>query len=116
MMDTFMNLEIKSNLVTTSLLNNLVDRIESMNKINQIKVLLILKQNTNLVINENQYGLHINISDLDKKMVEELLEFARYVKTQESVLSVIEQEKETLQSIYFSKGNKDSIENITIHS
>jgi hypothetical protein len=85
----------------------LVGCIEGMNKRNQIKVLHILKHNNDVVVNENQNGIHINVSDLNEKVVNELIQFVNYVKAQESVLNVFELQKESLQNIYFSKGDKD---------
>jgi|TARA_B110000114_G_scaffold35751_1_gene37171 hypothetical protein len=86
----------------TSLVN-MVETIENMNKFNQLKILKILMKDNTTVVNENQNGIHVNMSDLKDHVIKELNEFVNYVKTQEKVLDVFEQEKESLQNIYFSK-------------
>lgn len=85
-----------------NLITQLTNSIEKMNKTNQIKVLQILVDN-NIVINENQYGTHINMSELDVNVLKLLNDFNNYVSNQESVLNVLEEKKETIQNIYFSK-------------
>ena len=90
--------------------------IENMNKFNQIEVLRLLYNNYNedVVFNENNYGIHINLSDLKNEIIEQLDLYINYVKTQENNLSNIEQKKETLQNIYFCKDNKDNVMNNVI--
>jgi len=79
-----------------------------MNKFNQIEVLRILHNNKDVTLNENKYGVHINISDLKKEIIDELLVYINYVNTQEKTLHNIEKEKETYKNIFFEKDNKDN--------
>ena len=37
------------------------EKIEAMNKFNQVEVLRLLKQFDNVTLNENKYGVHINL-------------------------------------------------------
>jgi len=46
-------------------LNFIREVIESMNKFNQIEVLRILHKHS-ITLNENRYGVHINLSELKK--------------------------------------------------
>jgi hypothetical protein len=90
--------------------------IENMSKFNQIEVLRLLYNNykEDVVFNENNYGIHINLSDLKNEIIEQLDLYINYVKTQENNLSNIEQKKEALQNIYFCKDNKDNVMNNVI--
>ena len=88
-------------------LNYIRETIEKMNKFNQIEVLRILSKHTNVTLNENKYGVHINLSDLSKNIIEELIVYINYVNKQESTLHNIEQKKEDYKNTYFTKDNKD---------
>ena len=89
-------------------INSIRDKIEAMSKFNQIEVLRILTKH-NVTINENKYGIHINLSDLNDTILDELLIYTKYVNTQEVELNNIEQQKQNYKNIYFLKDNKDNI-------
>ena len=91
-------------------INNIRDTIESMSKFNQIEVLRILTKH-NVIINENKYGIHINLTELDDIILDELLVYIQYVNTQEVELNNIEQQKQNYKNIYFLKDNKDNSSN-----
>jgi hypothetical protein len=93
---------------SVSELNYIRESVENMNKFNQIEVLRILHNNKDVTLNENKYGVHINISDLKKEILDELLVYINYVNTQEKTLHNIEKEKETYKNIFFEKDNKDN--------
>ena len=84
-------------------LNHIRDTIESMNKFNQIEVLRILSKHKDVILNENKYGIHINITDLNKEIISELNTYIMYVTSQEKNLHKIEQQKEEYRNTYFSK-------------
>jgi hypothetical protein len=88
-------------------LNNVRDKLEGMSKFNQIEVLRILSKYKEVTLNENKYGIHINLTELKKEIVDELKKYINYVNTQENNLDQIEQQKETFKNIYFTKDNKD---------
>jgi hypothetical protein len=88
-------------------LNQMREQIESMTKFNQIEILRILTKNKRATINENKYGIHINLSELDSDILNDLLVYIKYVHTQEIYLSNVEQEKEKYKNTYFVKDNKD---------
>jgi len=54
-------------------LNQIREQIESMTKFNQIEILRILTKNNKTTINENKYGIHINLSELDGEILNDLL-------------------------------------------
>jgi hypothetical protein len=92
-------------------LNNIRETIENMSKFNQIEVLRLLTKHKEVTINENKYGIHINLSELNNNIIEELLVYINYVNTQEIELNNIEQQKETYKNIYFVKENKENLTN-----
>ena len=50
-----------------------------MSKFNQIEILRILTKNKNVIINENKYGIHINLSELGDSILNELMVYIKYV-------------------------------------
>ena len=93
---------------SVSELNYIRETIEAMNKFHQVEILRLLHNNKNVTLNENKYGVHINLSELDKEVIDMLKYYIDYVKNQESTLNEIEKQKETFKNIYFSKDNKDN--------
>jgi hypothetical protein len=96
------------NNVSVSELNYIREIIENMNKFNQIQVLKILNKYKEVTLNENKYGIHINLSELSKEIIDKLSDYIKYVNTQEKNLNYIEQQKETYRNTYFSKDIKDN--------
>jgi hypothetical protein len=93
---------------SVSELNYIRETIESMNKFNQIEVLRILSRHSDVILNENKYGIHINLSELNKDIINELNIYIKYVNTQELTLNSIEQQKEDYRNTYFAKDIKDN--------
>jgi hypothetical protein len=88
-------------------LNGIREKIESMTKFNQIEILKILTKTKDVIINENKYGIHINLSDVDDAVIKELEIYINYVTNQENYLNSAEQEKEKYKNTFFLKDNKD---------
>ncbi len=84
------------------------DSIENMSKFNQIEVLKILNANKDVTINENKYGIHINLTDLSNDVLSELINFVNYVTEQEKDFNKIEKQKEIYRNNYFGKDIKDN--------
>ncbi len=78
------------------------DQIEKMTKFNQVEVLRILNTYDDITINENRYGIHVNLSDISSEAIDKLEKFIRYVQTQESALNKDEKEKEEIKNNFFS--------------
>ena len=97
---------------STSELNTISETIENMNKFNQIEVLRILNKHSEVTLNENKYGIHINLSELKPEIIKELNLYIKYVHTQEKTLNSIEKQKENYKNTYFSKDIKDNNKNI----
>ena len=98
---------------SVSELNYTRETIENMNKFNQIEVLRILSRRKEVILNENKYGIHINLSELCTDIVNELNTYIKYVNTQEQTLNSIEKQKEDYKNTYFSKDIKDNNKLIT---
>lgn len=88
-------------------LNNIREQIENMSKFNQIEVLRILTNYKHVIINENKYGIHINLSELSSNIINDLLLYIKYVNNQELYLNNAEKEKEKYKNTFFLKDNKD---------
>jgi hypothetical protein len=96
------------NQFSVSELNYIRESIENMSKFNQVEVLRILKKHNDITINENKYGIHINISELKRDILEEMVVYINYVNAQETTLNNVEQQKEEYKNTYFSKDIKDN--------
>jgi hypothetical protein len=89
-------------------LNSVREKIESMPKFNQIEVLRILSKYDKITLNENKYGVLVNMTDFEDEVIDKLKNYISYVNTQESNLNEIEVQKENFKNIYFVKDNKDN--------
>ena len=78
------------------------DLIHQMNKYNQIEVLRIMQKYENITLNENRYGIHINLTDLNEEQINELTAYINYVSIQETTLNYGEQQKNTFKNEMFS--------------
>ena len=98
-----MSLSLSSNELETdySELSFIRDSIEIMTKFNQVEILRILTKYKNVTINENKYGIHINLSELNYSTINELKMYINYVNTQEIQLKQTETEKETFKNTFF---------------
>jgi len=94
---------------SVSELNYVRESIENMNKFHQVEILRLLYNRKTVMLNENKYGVHVNLSELDKEMIDDLKIYIDYVNNQENTLNEYEKQKETFKNIYFSKDNKDNL-------
>jgi hypothetical protein len=81
-------------------LNTIKEEIDKMVKINQVEILRILKKNPKINLNENNYGIHVNLSDLPYSTIEELKNYINYVNTQETNLINIEKKKNNMKNLF----------------
>ena len=103
-----MDMDVEVEEVSITDLNIVREKIESMPKFNQIEVLRILSRRKNVTLNENKYGIHINLTEVDKAIIDELNVYINYVNAQELNLNEMELQKEEFKNIYFTKDNKDN--------
>jgi hypothetical protein len=83
-------------------LTTIRDLIHDMNKYNQIEVLRIMTKYKNITLNENRYGVHVNLTDLTTQQITELTMYINYVSMQESTLNYGEQQKNIFKNEMFS--------------
>ena len=91
---------------STKMLQTLKTRIEQMSVYHQIEILRIFKDN-NILLNENNNGTFINLTELESGIIEKLEKYISYVNEQESQLNEVENEKNRIQNTFF-KDNKDN--------
>ena len=103
-----LDMDVEVEEVSIADLNIVREKIESMPKFNQIEVLRILSRRKNVTLNENEYGIHINLTEVDKSIIDELNVYINYVNAQELNLNEMELQKEEFKNIYFTKDNKDN--------
>ena len=88
------------------MLQTLKTRIEQMPEYHQIEILRIFQDN-DILLNENNNGTFINLTELESGIIEKLDKYISYVNEQESQLNEIENEKNRIQNTFF-KDNKDN--------
>jgi hypothetical protein len=89
-------------------LETIKNTIESFTKYHQIGVLSILKKCDNIVINENNNGTFINLTELNQEAIHILEKYITYVLEQKNHLEVVEKERLRIEKTYFNKDNKDN--------
>jgi hypothetical protein len=83
-------------------LNYIRDIIENMPRQNHLDVLKILVKYEDVVINSNRSGIRVNLSGLKQNVIEELVNYIKYIQAQENTLNIDEKQKETYKSVYFN--------------
>ena len=77
------------------------DTIENKNKEHQIEILRILIENK-VMINENNNGIFVNLSNVKKEIIDKINTYLLYVHDQENSLDKIETVKEEYKNIFFN--------------
>ena len=85
---------------------NIKELIESMEIINQKEVLKILKDN-DVNISENNNGSFINLSNLDKEVLDKIKNYIEYFNNQQKNLLLIEEEKIYIKKEFYANKNKN---------
>ena len=80
------------------------DQVEKMAKIHQINILKIFKK-YNIDFTENSNGIFVNMTILNKDILEEITSYISYVNLQQKQLNKIEQDKERYKKEFY-KDNK----------
>jgi len=82
-------------------LQNIKGNVELMNKSYQIEILKLFKYQENVVLNQNNNGIFINLTDLDEDILEKLEKYIKYVNIKEKQLQELENQKELIENKYF---------------
>ncbi len=99
----------ETNSYTPEQLQNICDKLENLPKINQVEVLRIFYNSNKDLINENKYGIHINMTDVEDSTLNEMIQYLDFVSKQENELVMIEQQQNTNNN-YVIKDNKEMID------
>jgi hypothetical protein len=89
-------------------LQNLKDKIESMDKCHQIEILKLLIQSS-VIYSENNNGIFINLSDLSDDILYKLEKYIEFVSEQDNKLLNIEKEKDNIKNEFFKSGTRQNI-------
>ena len=81
-------------------LNYIKQKIEVMDKKDQINILKLFKESSSVILNENQNGTFINITELDEKIKIELKKYINDV--QKNILEKDEVKKTELEEAFFN--------------
>jgi hypothetical protein len=111
------------NIVYTNNTNNcspqdlqmLCTNIETLTKINQVEILRIFNKHSDMVINENKYGVHINMTDVPDVIISEIRVFLEYVRQQENDLSFIDLQLDTSKNYMLQEHKENSLDIISEH-
>ena len=85
--------------------------IEKLNKQRQIEVLKIFNDN-NIDISENKNGSFVNLTLINKEVIDKLKIYIQYIKDQDISLEEMEDVKNDFKSSFFSSKSKTKIDNI----
>jgi hypothetical protein len=88
-------------------LNYLKNKIDSLDHQNQVEILRIIVSSQKISINENKYGIHINLTELPVDTINEIKIYLSYIKKQEEELIYGEQKRNDFKNIFFNKEDKE---------
>lgn len=97
---------IPANTYTDIELKNMRDNISKMDSSNHIEILKIVMNNNTEDINENNYGVHINLTEFPNKTLDQIKNYIEYVKSKEKEFIIIENIKNKYKQDYFLDENQ----------
>jgi len=80
---------------------DLKDKLEKMNKSQQIELARMLIQEYRVTYDENQNGIFINMSELPPSILEKIRSFLKYIELQEENITNVEREMNGLKDTFF---------------
>jgi len=93
-------------------LQTLCTNLEMLSKINQVEILRIFNKHAKMIINENKYGVHINMTDVSDDIICELQSFLEYVRQQETDLTFIDAQLNTSENYMLQEHKENTPLNI----
>jgi hypothetical protein len=91
-------------------LEDIKNKIESMDKIHHIEILKILKNSASVKLNENKSGIFVNLSFLHPHTLDEIKKYIHYINVQETSISHLETQCDNFKNTFFiDKEDKDNI-------
>lgn len=83
--------------------------IEQLDKTSHLEILKILKKNPKIKLNENKSGVYVNLSFLGEDIIQEMMKYVDYMKSQETTINEVEQYKKyLLETTLSDKDIKDN--------
>ena len=83
-----------------SIIQNLKDKIENLDKYHQIEILRIFKKySTTIKTDENKNGTFINLSNIPENLIDKLESYLQYVNKQEEKINEIEEQKDEFKQL-----------------
>ena len=83
-------------------MRNIIDKMPISNHKKILKILVASRDE----LNENKYGVHVNLSELTTKTIDEIRAYIQYVKSQEEEFSIVEDIKTKYKDEFFAQ-NED---------
>jgi len=80
---------------------DLKDKLEKMNKAQQIELARMLIHEYRVTYDENQNGIFINMSELPPSILDKIRSFLKYIELQEENISNVEREMNGLKDTFF---------------
>lgn len=93
----------------------LKDTIENQTKEHQVEILRILVNNK-ITVNENSNGVFINLTTLDKKVINLIQDYLNYVCEQEASLNKLENKKIAYKNTFFCNCKNEIKDNECINT
>ena len=83
-----------------SIIQNLKDKIENLDKYHQIEILRIFKMYSETIkTDENKNGTFINLSNIPDNLIDKLESYLQYVNKQEEKINEIEEQKDEFKQL-----------------
>jgi len=80
---------------------DLKDKLEKMNKSQQIELARMLIHEYRVTYDENQNGIFINMSELPPSILDKVRSFLKYIELQEENITNVEREMNGLKDTFF---------------
>jgi hypothetical protein len=96
------NLQKNENKFSTIELKNINKIVENMSKFHHTEILKRIFEQNKKCINENNYGIHINMTELSDPIIDNLHEYLKHVNLQENEINNFENKKKNYINAYFS--------------
>jgi len=91
-------------------LEDIKNKIESMDELHHIEILKILKKSASIKLNENKSGIFVNLSFLSSNILDEIKTYINYINVQETSISHLETQCDEFKNTFFiDKEDKDNI-------
>jgi len=82
-------------------LDTIKQQVERLPVAQQLEILKILHNNSEVKLNENKSGVYVNLSFLPRSAINSIREYLSYVTDQEQSLNIIETKKKDVKHTYF---------------